>query len=279
VKLLSRHTAIAATIVIAAVTPLLGGCDGSNAAENPYDLGTPGTIEAAVSTDQPPFSSAAGNGQPVGFIIDITNEVARRLHLAVDYKSTTVTGALQGLTSGQYDLASSGLGVTADREKQVAFTDALYWSTTAVLTAKQNTASEPGDFAGKKVGVVTGAVQQAFITDDMPKAIPTEFQDENSGVSQLVAGDLDAFVLGGPDAEAFLKQYPSLKIAVSTPVDHPTAMAVGKNSGAFLNAVNAQLSAIVSDGTFLKIYRKWFIEPPLPQLIKVWPALGGRMDR
>lgn len=122
----------------------------SSSTGNSLGLLSPGKIEAAAGTDQPPFAFADANGKPEGFIIDITNEVAKRLGLTVEYKSTTVPAALAGLTSGQYDLAASGLGVTSERLKSVAFSKGLFWSTTAVLTTKTTSASGLTDLQAKR---------------------------------------------------------------------------------------------------------------------------------
>ncbi|MFC6883163.1 MULTISPECIES: substrate-binding periplasmic protein [Actinomadura] len=272
-----------APAVAAGVTAVLGlslaACGGDSGKDDPYGLEVPGTITAAVSTDQPPFAKAAKGGRPEGFIVDLTDEVAKRLKLKVSYKSSTVPAAMQGLTTGQYDLGASGLGVTAERQKQVAFTKGLYWSTTEVLTLKSNPASKVTDFSGKRTGVVTGAVQQAFVKNKMPGAKQTQFRDQNAAVSQLLSGNIDAFVVGGPDAQAYMKRYDKLKVAVSAPVDHPTAMAVQKKNTKFLKAVDDQLAAMVQDGTYIRIYRTWFTEPPQPELVKIWPGLNGSQGK
>jgi polar amino acid transport system substrate-binding protein len=265
-------------LAVGAVAALsLTACGGGSSEHDPYGLETAGTIEAAVSTDQPPFASASKAGAPQGYIVDITNEVAKRLKLKVSYKASTVPAALQGLTSGQYDLAASGLGVTAERQKQVSFTKALYWSTTAVVTRADESASQVTAFSGKKVGVVTGAVQEAFVDEKMTGAQKVKFSNQNAAVSQLLSGNLDAFVVGGPDAEAYLKQYAKLKIAISAPVDHPTSMAAQKKNTKFVQAVDAQLAAMVGDGTFLRIYKKWFSEAPADGLVSTWPALKSQL--
>src|SRR5258707_10985307 len=75
-------------------------CGGGSSEHGPYGLEPAGTMEAAVSTDQPPFASASKAGAPQGYIVDITNEVAKGLKLKVSYKASTVPAALQGLTSG-----------------------------------------------------------------------------------------------------------------------------------------------------------------------------------
>ncbi|GAA2144118.1 hypothetical protein GCM10009727_43620 [Actinomadura napierensis] len=277
-KVLSVRFAAGGVVAAAALT--LAGCGGGDSGkDNPYGLEEAGTVLAAVSTDQPPFATADKGGKPQGFIVDLTDEVAKRLKLKVEYKASAVPAALQGLSSGQYDLAASGLGVTAERQKQVSFTKGVYWSTTTVLTRKNSTAAKLTDFSGKRVGDITGAVQQEFVKSKMPGAKQVQFQNQNSAVSQLLSGNLDAFVVGGPDADAYLKKYGTLKPAVSAPVDHATAMAVQKKNTKFQQAFDGQLGAMVQDGTFLKIYKKWFVEAPRPELVKIWPALGAQVGQ
>ncbi|MEV0847914.1 transporter substrate-binding domain-containing protein [Streptomyces sp. NPDC049954] len=277
-----RNSAMKASATAAAASAalLLSACGGGDsAADDKYGLQEPGTITAAVSTDQPPFASATKSGRPVGFIVDVTDEVAKRLDLKVTYKASSVPGALQGLTSGQYDLAASGLGVTAERQKAVGFTKGLYWSTTDVLTRTNSKASALTAFKGKEVGAVTGTVQQDFVKSKMPEARLSSFQTQPSAVSKLLSGGLDAFVVGGPDSDAYRKQYKNLRVAVSAPVDHATAMAVGKSNSKLQKAIDTQVSKMVSDGTFLKIYDKWFTEAPAPELLKIWPALAKQVNK
>ncbi|MEV4313059.1 transporter substrate-binding domain-containing protein [Actinocrispum sp. NPDC049592] len=261
------------TVCLALAMSVLTGCGSPSAADNPYGLIEPGKIHAATQTSQPPFAFGDPTGKPVGFIVDITDEAARRLGLSVDYKSTSVTASLAGLTSHQYDLAAAGLGVTEERQKSVAFTKPLFWSTTAVLTTAASTASQLTDFGGRKVGAVTGSTQEPFVKAKMPGAVPIGFPNANAAVSQLLNGTLDAFVVGGPDAEQFLKQYPGMRRAASAPVEHPTSIAVPKDHDALLSALDKQIGAMVADGTYARLYRKYFTTAPLPQLLAAWPEL------
>jgi polar amino acid transport system substrate-binding protein len=266
-------------LVIALSGLVLAGCGsgtGTSGDGNPYGLIEAGTIRSATQTGQPPFAYAEDSGKPAGFIVDVTDEAAKRLGLKVDYKSTTVTGSLTGLTAGQFDLASSGLGVTAERQKSVSFTKPLFWSTVVVLTAKSSNVSTFDGFNGKRVGVVTGSSQEAQLPVKIPKADPVRFQNQNAAVSQLLNGQIDAFLVGGPDATEFMKQYKGLRQAVSAPVDHPTSMAVPKDHTAFLKALDKEIAAMVKDGTYAKLYRKYFSTQPEPELIAAWPALAAQ---
>ncbi|MEV0184540.1 transporter substrate-binding domain-containing protein [Streptomyces sp. NPDC050625] len=271
------------SILAVAVTSsfLLAGCgtesNGSAAQKaqtNPYGLIDAGTIRAATQLDHPPFEYGSPSGKPIGFIVDVTDEAAKRMKLKVDYKSTTVPAGLAGLTSHQYDLAAMGLGITEEREKSVDFTKPLFWSSTVVLTTKDSNLSGLDAFAGKKVGAVTGSSQEVFVDQKMPTARAISFPGENSGINQLMNGSLDAFVVGGPSAEHFMKAHADLRDAASAAVDHPTSMAVSKNHRALLAALDKQITAMVHDGTYARLYRKWFTTKPLPQLVQAWPELA-----
>ncbi|MEU9348994.1 transporter substrate-binding domain-containing protein [Streptomyces sp. NPDC048278] len=266
-------------LVIALSGLVLAGCGsgtGTSGDDNPYDLIEAGTIRSATQTGQPPFAYAEDSGKSAGFIVDVTDEAAKRLGLMVDYKATTVTGSLTGLTAGQFDLASSGLGVTAERQKSVSFTKPLFWSTVVVLTTKSSKISTFDGFNDKRVGVVTGSSQEAQLPVKIPKADPVRFQTQNAAVSQLLNGQIDAFLVGGPDATEFMKQYSGLRQAASAPVDHPTSMAVPKNHTAFLKALDNEIASMVKDGTYANLYRKYFSTQPEPELIAAWPALAAQ---
>lgn len=283
---LSHRTAlVAAAALLCGVG--LAGCGSSTTSTPPQAGGSPaksyglisaGTIQAASDGQQPPFVTADGGGHLQGFNVDLITKAAQDLGLKVSYKVTSVPSALAGLTTGQYDLVANGLGVTPEREKSVAFTKPIYWSTTAVVTKKSSTASSVGDFSGKRVGVVTGAVQESFITNKMPGAVSTKFQKSGAGMTQLESGSIDAFVIGGPDADEYLKQYPDLKIAASAPVDHPTSLAVPKSEPKLLAALNNELKKMIDDGSFQKIYKKYFVTPPTAQLVSAWPKLAAAVS-
>lgn len=241
---------------------------------NPYHLVTAGTLLASTSGSQPPFTMAENGGEPTGFIVDITNAVAKKLHLTVEYKMTESPAGIQGLTSNQYDIVADGLGVTPEREKSISFAKGLYWSTTAALTQRSSTVSTMDDLSGKRVAVITGSVQVGYL-QKISGAVAVDFESQDAAVSALNSGTVDAFLVGGPDAEKYTQQFKALKIAASQPVDHPTTVAFQKGNTALVNAFDTQVAAMVKNGSFMKLYQKYFTEPPAPELRKIWPGLKG----
>ena len=263
---------IAVAITVALFAAGCGSDDQADAADNPYHLIKSGTLLAATSGDQPPFTVIKG-GKPEGFTIALNEEVAKRLGLTTEYKQTDVPSGIQGLTSGQYDMVAGGLGVTAEREKSILFAKGEYWSRTAALTLKKSTVSKMNELAGKRVAVITGSVQVEYLKK-IEGAVSTEFPSSNAAVSALHSGDVETFLVGGPDAEEYLKQFSDLKIAAAQPVEHPTTVAFQKTNTALATAYNEQLAALVKDGTYRKIYDQYFTEPPRPELINIWPGLA-----
>lgn len=267
--------AVASTAVLL-VASACGDAAGSTAAkDNPYHLITPGTILAATSGGQPPFAMQKdGAGQPTGFIIDLTNEAAKRLGLKVEYKLTPTASGIQGLSAKQYDMVANGLGVTDARKKSIDFAKGMFWSITAALAKQDSPITTMDQLDGKRVGVITGSVQEGYVKK-IKGAQAVKFESQDAAVSALNSGTIDAFLVGGPDAEEYLKQFKDLKIAASQPVDHETTVAFQKGNQALVDAFNTQLGAMIKDGTFSKTYNEYFTEKMQPQLLEIWPELKG----
>jgi polar amino acid transport system substrate-binding protein len=266
---------IAVLAASAALMIGLAACgDDTAGADNPYNLIAPGTITAATVTDQPPFAVASKSGaKPEGFAIDLAEEVAKRLGLKIDYKVTALPGLLAGVTANQYDMGISGIGATEERKKNMAFVKPYYWSYTAVLTKTDSKAAALTDFGGKKVGVVSGSVQEKFAGTQIPGATLSQFKDQPSAIAQLLSGGIDAFVVGGADAEEYVEREKGLKIAAEGDSLQGTAFPIKKGNEALVKALDTKIDEIIADGTFMKLYQKWFKHPLSPKMADIRPGL------
>ncbi|MFD5735711.1 substrate-binding periplasmic protein [Streptomyces sioyaensis] len=270
-----------AAVAAAALTMSLSACGGADSSTSSptgsramrYELVQSGVVTAATLSTQPPFAMTDKDGAPTGFAVDLMNEAAKRLHVKVQYKTTDLAGVLSGLTAGRYDIGVGGFGATPERKRHVSFTAPYYWGTTAVVTKKSDKQSRLSDFDGKRVGVVSGAVQEAFIAKKMPKAKAVQFKDQTALISQLLSGGIDAMVLGGADAEVYVAKQP-VRIAVSADSTQGTGFPLRKNGDPkFLSDIDAQINEMIDDGTYVKLYRKYFNEPVAASLLKERPNL------
>lgn len=256
-----------------------GGASGgaSSAAPSAQNLNliVPGVITAGTQSDQVPFNFTGPDGTPTGFAIDLANEAVKRLGLKVDYKFTNVQGILTGVSAGKYDVAFAGLGATEERKKSVDFVKPYYWSYVAVLTPSASTATSKDDFGGKRVGVISGSVQETYAKKNMAGSQLVQFKDQPSALGQLLTGGIDAFVVGGPDAEGHAKENAGkLKIIEAGPSLQGTAFAVHKGNAALVTALDKTIDEMIADGTYKTLYDKYFTRPVSAQLVAERPALA-----
>ena len=94
----------------------------------------------------------------------------------------------------------------------------------------------------------------------IPKASYISFETEQEGVMDLVNGKIDAFVYDLPYmAIANAEKNNGKLVFLDQPFTYePLAWAVRKGNPDYLNWLNNFMSQIKSDGTYDKIYEKWF---------------------
>ncbi|WP_051839443.1 substrate-binding periplasmic protein [Streptomyces sp. NRRL F-5126] len=279
---LSRRVVSALAVATAVVTTSTAcGSDGGDDAGKGYGLADSGTITAAVTAGDYPFVSPDANGKPVGMLVDLNNLIAKRMGLKIVYKTTTVQAGLPALTSGQFDLMSVGLVATPERKKSVAFTKPIFWGQNVVVVPKNSKARKIGDFAGLRVGAGANSQQEDFAKKSLTKSKLVTEPTDSTGVNQLLAGNLDALVLGSTHTGKVLEEHPGrMKVALTSPQDQPGAMAVNKKLTKFLTAYNKQLTALANDGTFLKLYQKYFPDLPYPKkMYRYWPSIEAQVKK
>ena len=88
----------------------------------------PSQGELVVGTKQaPPFAMKSADGTWQGISIDLWHRVADELHLHYRFAEVpSVQGLIDGMTAGKFDIAVAALTVTADRERNLDFTQPFY---------------------------------------------------------------------------------------------------------------------------------------------------------
>lgn len=276
--LLRRGAGVLACLTVAVLAACGSGGDApaaTKSADPAFDLVSPGVLTAGTQSEQPPFAYVGPDGKPIGFAIDLANEAARRLHLTVDYRFTNLQGILSGLTAGSYDLGVAGVGATAERKKSVDFVKPYFWSYLAFLTPTASTVTDIAGLSGLRVAVVSGSVQENYATARLSGVQVIRFKDQPSAVGQLLTGGVDAFLVGGPDAEEYVKkEQGKLKIAVEADSLQGTSLPVRKGNPALVKALDDTIDEMINDGTFATLYAKYFTRPVSPLLVAERPALG-----
>src|SRR5271166_5411271 len=148
-----------------------------------HDTGviTLGYREASV-----PFSFRDPAGRPVGYSIDLCNEIVDDIASELDnqaievkYKPVTAESRIPALQSGEIDLECGSTTSNHTRQKQVAFSPVFFVAGTKLLVRRGSHINSYRDLRGKTLVVTAGTTNEA--------AIRALDEKENLGIDIIVA--------------------------------------------------------------------------------------------
>jgi len=248
--------------LVVGAAAVAGHADRAAAQETPALLTSmieAGAARAAIAS-APPYAFMDPNGDPQGYLIDVSRAALEKLGVPnVTATVTTWDAMIPGLTARQYDFIPAGMNVTAARCEVVAFSapvtaqqDALY---TAIGNPKQLTSySSVAERADARLGVLAGSSQEAFaLASGVERAQLVTVPDIQSGIAAVVGGRADAFVAG-----QFSVQNPGER-GVERNVDRESPLVgIGivfrKEDEAVRDLFNAALDTLRADGTMEALY-------------------------
>lgn len=235
--------------------------------DNPYGLIDAKLISVGTMGDAKPYAFTQADGTFTGFDIELFRNVASRLGFKPDqviFTGQEFSALMPSVANERFDVAVAAIGTTDARKKTVDFSDGYLAGYLSVLTADKAINSADG-LKGKRLGVVQGTLQEIYAAKNFVGTDLVKFPDNNSAVSALNNGTVDAHFLDYEAAKDYGVRYPDLKIAVNIPsFDAPAGFVVRKGNDKLRDALNTALHAAMQDGTWKTLYEKWFPGSPMP---------------
>jgi polar amino acid transport system substrate-binding protein len=263
-------------LVAAALATLLAtsACSGGETAEatgsaggdeNPYGLIEPGTIRVASMGDAKPYTFTDASGNFTGFDVELFTDVAQRIGIDdVVFTGQDFSAILPAVANGQFDVGVAAIGITAERDQTVDFSDGYLAGYLTVLTPSGADVTDEDDLAGTRLGVVQGSLQEAYAVKNFTETDLVRFPDNNTAISALNSGSVDGHFLDYEAAKQFGEQF-GLELAVNIPsFDAPAGFAVAPGNDALREALNEGLHDAMEDGTWKELYQEWFPGSPMP---------------
>lgn len=214
-----------------------------------------------TSADYPPYQfrkTDSGSSEIVGFDIDIAKYIAQKLGYELEIKDTDFSGIIPALQSGRADFAMSGMTPTAERKKNVAFSDLYYEAKNTIVSQKSSNLKNPADLAGKKVGVELGTTQEKT-AKSLKDVQVVALNRPGSIIQDLKTKRLDAAILEDTVAKGYVANNPELTYnsIPTTSEEAGSAIAFPKNSP-LVNSFNQVLREMKQTGELQKLVTKWF---------------------
>ena len=250
-KLSFKYTILTAVLLFAAAftTPAL-------ADTKVYNVGTEPTF--------PPFEMLdSTTGKITGFDIDLLKAIAADQGFEVKIHSLGFDGLIPAVLTGKIDLSASGFTITEKRAKVINFSDSYI---DAGIGAMKRTDDESiksiADLKGKTIGVQIGTSGQKVAEELQAQGkVGTVTVMDNSAlaVTDLLKGRIDAVINDIPVNTAYVKQSQGKLIMLPTPLNKEQyGFVVNKKDTELLKQLNQGLKNIRANGTYDKIYDKYF---------------------
>jgi polar amino acid transport system substrate-binding protein len=218
-----------------------------------------GKIIVASEGAYPPFNFFQGP-KLTGFEIDVAEALARKMGLAIEWRALGFDALLAGLRQDRWDLVIASFGVTPERLQAVTFTDPHYCSGGVIVT-RDPAIRTVADLTGKVVAVQTGTTYLEKVGKVSGIKEVKNFPKDTDARSALVSGRVDAWVTDRFVAKGALESDPGAGLRMGEFVFvEKIACAVKKGNTSLEQAVNRALAALLADGTYEAISRKWMKE-------------------
>ncbi|KTR92003.1 arginine ABC transporter substrate-binding protein [Pantoea dispersa] len=221
-------------------------------------------IRFAVSATYPPFESLDQNNQIVGFDIDLAKALCQQMQAECTFTNNAFDSLIPSLKFRRYDAVISGMDITAERSKQVDFTQP-YYANSAIVIAHKGEYSDFSQLKGKRIGVENGTTHQKYLLEKHPEVIAVAYDSYQNAILDLKNGRLNG-VFGD---SAVVNQWLKANADLSTVGEHITdsdyfgtglGIAVRKGNSALLQQLNSALAALKANGRWQQINQKWFPE-------------------
>ncbi|GAB5345368.1 transporter substrate-binding domain-containing protein [Pseudomonas sp. TH04] len=225
-----------------------------------------------------PFSYVGdSSGKPMGYSVELANKIVERIqqktgvaNLNVKYNLVTSQTRIPLVQNGTVDLECGSTGVTAERQKQVAFSYGFIYVKGQLLTAKDSGIRGFEDLKGKNVVTTAGTTNERFLKSYNAEHNANMFvisaKDHGEAFKMLETGRAVAFymddaLLYGERAKA--KDPHHWAVVGKEQSREIYSCMVRKDDPQFLALVNETLGDLYRTGEINGIYQRWF-EQPIP---------------
>ena len=261
---------VMAAVAVAAVA--LAGCGDDKASSTTTAKSGSGSGGSLVVCSDIPYEpmefEATKTSTPsgyTGFDIDLAQQIASDNGKTLEVKVTPFDGIFAALNAGSCDVIASSVTITDDRKKNVDFSTPYFDSNQSLMVLKTNagTFETLADLKGKNIGVQSGTTGEEYVKKNTPAgATVTALPGAADLFAALKSGSIDAIVQDYPINAYRATQDDSVTITDKIKTDEQYGMAVKKGNAATLKVIDDGIAKAKSDGTYDKLYEKYFGEKP-----------------
>ncbi|MBT0100796.1 transporter substrate-binding domain-containing protein [Vibrio alginolyticus] len=227
------------------------------------DIKSTGELKVCFDSGYMPFEMTAKNGQYIGFDIDLGKQMARAMDVKFVPVNTSWDGIIPTLLTGKCHMIMGGMTITPMRNTQVNFADpyVVIGQSIIVDLKHEGKVSSYRDLNSPEYVVATklGTTGEQAVKRYLPKAKINLYETQSEAVLEVANGKVDAFVYDFPYNSIYVAENKGQLMHLAKPFTYePLGWAVPQGNPDTLNFLNNYLRQIKGDGTYDRIYDKWF---------------------
>ena len=215
-----------------------------------------GKLVMVTNAEFPPYEFHDQNAI-VGIDVEIAGAIAEQLGLELEIEDIAFDSIIPEIVSGKADIGAAGMTVTEDRKQNVDFSDTYAHATQVIIVKEDSEITGVADLEGKIMGVQQGTTGDIYVSGDYGDEAVERYAKGMEAVQALAQGKVDAVVIDGEPAKQYIKEVEGLKIIDESYTDEDYAIAIKKGNTAMVEAVNAALAELKSEGKLDEIVAKY----------------------
>ena len=257
-----------AVLLTAALTPAQAG--------RLDDIAARGVLRVGSTGDYKPFSYLQAGGDFIGMDVELAGDLARSLGVRLQLVPTTWPTLMADLGADKFDLALSGVSVTAERQRQALFSvpylhDGKTPITRCDSVARYQTLAQI-DRPEVRLIVNPGGTNERFARAHAPRARLTVYPDNVTIFGQIVSGAADLMMTDAIETRLQQRLHPQLcAVHPEAPFDKVDKAVLLPRDPALKTYVDRWLQQRLDNGDVPKRLERWLAFPwglePLRQAI------------
>ncbi|GGJ02882.1 basic amino acid ABC transporter substrate-binding protein [Paenibacillus hunanensis] len=263
---------------------MLAGCGAPPPQDTPAAAtsGESSSTETAATDDTPiKFATDASYApmefmdldQVKGFDIDFLDAVMKQAGMKYEVTNTGWDTMLESVRQGtEYKAGISSVSITADRKESYSFSLPYFESTNVIMVKEGSDIKSALDLKNKKVAVQNGTTADILMSGIMGKdnSNLSRFESNALALLELDNGGADAVVADIAIVNEYIKNNPDKKLVSISDSKNFNSEYYGilyPKDSELKAKLDPAIQAIIDNGTYAEIYKKWFgTEPDLTNL-------------
>jgi polar amino acid transport system substrate-binding protein len=225
----------------------------------------------AITTPYPPAEFLEKNGKTyTGWEIQLTNAIAKLLHLRVKYLTATNTDDIPSVESGRAQISPGSWTITAQREKIVRFVPDFLAGTQFFLSKSSTLkVTSKNSLCGLSVAVLDATIEataaqaqtKKCAAAGKPKMDIQVYPTEAAVSLAIESGRAQVAWTGSPQAAYLVREQPTkFKLGGKDFTVAPLGIIVSKHLPGLAKAMAAAMNILIKKGTYTRILKHWGVQ-------------------